>query len=592
MMPKAKLNYWQKRFLQIAIDRDKEDAKYIAEMQKRQRALSKSLRNELNYWLDRYATNEGITREEAQMMLSKQEQKNWTMSLEEYRRKAIAGGYEQELNKEYFTSRITRIEQLQRQLYFEFADAANKETKEMKEYLKSTLDSTHLRHIYELGDRGKISVGYQRYSKRALEVAVNKPWKGSNFSKRVWGNHTRLMPDRLTKTMSAAIVNGWGINRTVDEMMQHVDKTLRHRMTTLVQTESAHLAEVASQRAMKETGVERWEWLATLETHTCEVCASYDGKEFDIDDAKAPTCPNHPNCRCTTIPVVDGWKSSARWQRDPITGEGSVGEDMAFEDWRKKQEAPIKENKRSFNESISGKLTDKQSEFYQSLLVGANKDALAMWDKYNAKLTLGSTTESGAHYSPLERRVNMNIEEDIKGSWYAKPGNTFYHEFGHNIDYLANNNEGAITADFRLSNGKTLGETVYSDVQKRVKAIAKEKKLKPLYARDDIKKQLASLQEKDGTIVSSISDLYGGATNNQAKSRVGHRSSYWKMNTLQKRYMKMTNAQYRDTRLGVEAFAEFTAAALTDEDELNLLKEWLPETYDMYFELIREITRR
>lgn len=592
MMPKAKLTYWQKRFLQIAIDRDKEDAKYIAEMQKRQRALSKSLRNELNYWLDRYATNEGITREEAQMMLSKQEQKNWTMSLEEYRRKAIAGGYEQELNKEYFTSRITRIEQLQRQLYFEFADAANKETKEMSEYLKSTLDSTHLRHIYELGDRGKISVGYQRYSKRALEVAVNKPWKGSNFSKRVWGNHTRLMPDRLTKTMSAAIVNGWGNNRTVDEMMQHVDKTLRHRMTTLVQTESAHLAEVASQRAMKETGVERWEWLATLETHTCEVCASYDGKEFDIDDAKAPTCPSHPNCRCTTIPVIDGWKSSARWQRDPITGEGSVGEDMAFEDWRKKQEAPIKENKRSFNESISGKLTDKQSEFYQSLLVGANKDALAMWDKYNAKLTLGSTTESGAHYSPLERRVNMNIEEDIKGSWYAKSGNTFYHEFGHNIDYLANNNEGAITADFRLSNGKTLGETVYSDVQKRVKAIAKEKKLKPLYARDDIKKQLASLQEKDGTIVSSISDLYGGATNNQAKSRVGHRSSYWKMNTLQKRYMKMTNAQYRDTRLGVEAFAEFTAAALTDEDELNLLKEWLPETYDMYFELIREITRR
>lgn len=592
MMPKAKLAYWQKRFLQIAIDRDKEDAKYIAEMQKRQRALSKSLRNELNYWLDRYATNEGITREEAQMMLSKQEQKNWAMSLEEYRRKAIAGGYEQELNKEYFTSRITRIEQLQRQFYFEFADAANKETKEMREYLKSTLDSTHLRHIYELGDRGKISVGYQRYSKRALEVAVNKPWKGSNFSKRVWGNHTRLMPDRLTKTMSAAIVNGWGINRTVDEMMQHVDKTLRHRMTTLVQTESAHLAEVASQRAMKETGVERWEWLATLETHTCEVCASYDGKEFDIDDAKAPTCPSHPNCRCTTIPVIDGWKSSARWQRDPITGEGSVGEDMAFEDWRKKQEAPIKENKRSFNESISGKLTDKQSEFYQSLLVGANKDALAMWDKYNAKLTLGSTTESGAHYSPLERRVNMNIEEDIKGSWYAKPGNTFYHEFGHNIDYLANNNDGAITADFRLSNGKTLGETVYSDVQKRVKAIAKEKKLKPLYARDDIKKQLASLQEKDGTIVSSISDLYGGATNNQAKSRVGHRSSYWKMNTLQKRYMKMTNAQYRDTRLGVEAFAEFTAAALTDEVELNLLKEWLPETYDMYFELIREITRR
>lgn len=357
-MGKIKLTYWQRRFLQIAVARDKQDAKYIAEMQKRQRALSKSLQKEIESWLDRYADNEGITRNEAYTMLSKQEQRNWSMTLEEFRRKALDGGYEQVLNKEYFTSRITRIEQLQRQLYFEFADTANQEEGYLSNYLQEALNTSYLRHIYELSDRGNLSLRFEKYSSRALELAIRKPWQGSNFSKRVWKNHSRTMPDRLARTMSLAIVNGWGVDRTVKEMLATIDKTLRHRMVTLVQTESAHLAEVANGQSMAETGVERWEWLATLEAHTCDICESYDGKEYDIDDRQAPICPAHPNCRCTKIPVSEGWTSSKRWQRDPETGEGSIGEDMAFEDWKNSvklkdklaQDKPSNHNK---NKSIS-----------------------------------------------------------------------------------------------------------------------------------------------------------------------------------------------------------------------------------------------
>lgn len=41
----SKLNYWQKRMLQVSIDRDKEDRDYIKEMELRYDLLAKSLKD-------------------------------------------------------------------------------------------------------------------------------------------------------------------------------------------------------------------------------------------------------------------------------------------------------------------------------------------------------------------------------------------------------------------------------------------------------------------------------------------------------------------------------------------------------------------
>lgn len=336
MTKKNKLPYWKRRMLRIAKMRDAKDQEYIQKMEKEYKRLSKRIYKEIQGWMDRYADNEGITAEEAYKQLTKDEQLTWTMTLKEFRQKAIDGGYDQELNREYFKSRITRLEQLERQLYFELAEAANHQETAMRTYLKDTLNETYLRHIYEMTDRGAFSIAFDRYSTKALELAIMKPWKGSNFSRRVWGNHLNYLPDKLSKTMSVAISQGWGVDRTVKEMMQGVDSSLKNRMITLVQTESAHLAEVASDKSMKETGVEKWEWMATLETHTCDRCAELDGQTFNRDDANAPTCPDHPNCRCTRVPVIEGWKTSTRWQRDPVTGKGSIEKYQTFEEWKKK----------------------------------------------------------------------------------------------------------------------------------------------------------------------------------------------------------------------------------------------------------------
>ncbi|EHA4047089.1 TPA: phage head morphogenesis protein [Enterococcus faecalis] len=331
----SKLNYWQKRMLQVSIDRDKEDRDYIKEMELRYDLLAKSLKKTIDDWIARYANEHKISFEEANALLAKDDLKNWKMSLAEFKRKAIEGGYLQELNEEYFRSRISRTQQLQRQLYFQLAEQANKENSEMATHLMGQLDTVFLKNIYEISDRGQIPVQFAKYNVRSLEVAIKKPWLGANFSKRIWKNHLKVLPDKLARSMSIGIINGWSTDKIVDDMMLGIDKQLRNRMISLVQTESAHIAEVATDKAMKETGVQEWEWLATLEVHTCSICASLDGKIFSVDDKSAPICPAHPNCRCTKIPVIVGWQSSKRWQRNPESGLGEVKNHQSFNEWKK-----------------------------------------------------------------------------------------------------------------------------------------------------------------------------------------------------------------------------------------------------------------
>lgn len=334
-----KLTYWEKRFLRIEADRDKREQEYLAEMHERYDTLVQKLESEIEGWVKRYAVNDEISHIEAQKLLSNTERRQWSMSLDEFKRKAKDGGYDQELNREYYKSRISRLQQLQNQLVLELAEHANLEESAFEAYLAETFEETYLRNIYELTDRGLINLTFKTYSARQLALTVRKPWAGSDFSSRVWGNHLAYLPDRLNKTMAQAVSLGWGTDKIVKEMMVNVDQKLRNRMITLVQSESAHVAEEASQTSYKETGVDRYLWLAVFETHTCDQCADLDEQSFLVDDPKSPhpVVDTHPNCRCTTVPdLAYAPAITTRWQRDPVTGKGKVVEIEEYKKWKRK----------------------------------------------------------------------------------------------------------------------------------------------------------------------------------------------------------------------------------------------------------------
>lgn len=300
---------------------------------------------------------------------------------------------------------------------------------------------------------------------------------------------------------------------------------------------------------------------------------------YDID--KIPHI--HPNCRCTTTPH--------------ITQEMIDAQAKKLEDARKDVEkaSQAKNSTAEFSAAITDQMNDKERAFYENLLNNAPDEIKDVWARMKDKVQLvNQGAGRGAAGSTSGTSVTMKLSSDMKDMKYSKAGNTFFHEMGHAFDHAVSDGallDQSMTATTTLSNGKTFGQTIYDEVQDRIKKIRKEQKIK---ARD-AKSALHHLLEDDVTDndknMLSVIDLYGGSTNGYMRiNKLGHEGSYWSpRKTKYRTQTKEEKEAFRNNRLGSEGFAEFIAAHTMDPEELKHLKKWLPESYKAYLELLKHI---
>ncbi len=90
-----------------------------------------------------------------------------------------------------------------------------------------------------------------------------------------------------------------------------------------------YIAGQADIEAYKAAGIEWYEFMATEDERTSEICRSLDGKKFRISEAKAGVNypPMHPNCRSTTIEYVPDEERAAHSEAAP---------DVTYEKWLEK----------------------------------------------------------------------------------------------------------------------------------------------------------------------------------------------------------------------------------------------------------------
>lgn len=142
--------------------------------------------------------------------------------------------------------------------------------------------------------------------KKLMEKMLNEPWKGSNFSKRLWKNKKKL-----TVGLNGILTTGLQQGKTVTEMAVNLHNFMGmgfndcHR---LVRTETMHYLNESSKKGYKDAGVQKVQFCAAEDERTCEVCGAMHKKVYPIDEA--PILPLHPNCRCTWLPVLEEKKNS------------------------------------------------------------------------------------------------------------------------------------------------------------------------------------------------------------------------------------------------------------------------------------------
>lgn len=137
-------------------------------------------------------------------------------------------------------------------------------------------------------------------NKKAMEKMMRDPWRGSDFSSRLWEN-TKKLSSVLNDTLRHGIQQGKNITEIAVELDAKMQQgfNVAHR---LVRTETMHTLNTSSLEGYKASGVEKVQFWAAEDERTCDLCGKLHGKVYSFD--KAPVLPLHPNCRCTYLPVL------------------------------------------------------------------------------------------------------------------------------------------------------------------------------------------------------------------------------------------------------------------------------------------------
>ena len=342
-----KLNgaYWRKRAIELAEKQKREDDDLCLRFHREYERILHELNKEISIFYARYAANESISMADARRLLRDAELEDFRMSLDEFRDKAIAGGFDKELEEVYLRSRLSRLQALQTQVELRMMELFGSQRDVLRDHLQERYTDTYYRTVYAVSQQADVASTFARIDPQTIEKILAVPWVGSEFSSRIWAGKDKLTRE-LMQTLSRGFVRGDSLDRMTKEFAQRMGVS-ESRAATLIHTESAHMAAEATMRGYRETGVKSYRFEAALDLKTCSVCGALDQREFPLAERETGINypPLHPRCRCTTVPVTEFRLGSKRAARNPATGKTEyVEKKLTYEKWRKKYVENAAEN--------------------------------------------------------------------------------------------------------------------------------------------------------------------------------------------------------------------------------------------------------
>lgn len=457
--------------------------------------------------------------------------------------------------------------------------------------------------------------------------------------------NTKQMNSKLLQ----GILNGDSIPKIATSLMDVIgnnkDSAIRNARTMVTGAENE--GRLDSYKNLDEQGVvQKKVWIATPDGRTRKTHVEVDGEEIDIDDQFSnglmyPADPHGDasevyNCRCSMRTHIIGFRkkdgsiSKVEYKRDATMHEGQMADEKARRaatgtNKAKGQSKPAtKTTPKGINRDYNNAFAKGYGQDYYDAMCDlvdkcGNEDLKAVWESYQSQINVPQPDYKGRGYASAGNIFVDKTKDAAGSSWQAKYETTF-HESGHAIDHLSRDLAKTQGINFKYSSSYKNGAfpaTIRDEVDELVKA--KDAELKALFKahKDDYewlhnngfisdgtwtyykhygsflggvpkysKSMAYSAIEREirthaggGIAIADLSDILEGATNARIQCGYGHGKSYW---------AKIMGV---DEKLATEAFAEMTSATITNGASLQVLKEYLPRSYSMYEEMIKEIAK-
>lgn len=380
----------------------------------------------------------------------------------------------------------------------------------------------------------------------------------------------------LESYVNPGAIKPWDWSKVYPGTSKKVDYNAQRLARTMV----SHAYQQSLERVCnKNPFVIGYKWRSAHTARTCEICNQRSTEDHHglgpgvYPKGELPL--DHPNGMCTFLTVMsDDLMGISNRLADWANG----GKDPALDQWYnaaggKPENKPVtkQEKKRAVKEKTPSFDAKKfVSEQFRSLKRDIEytfgTEEWTMLEKYLVKLdeerltwlasgkdflaSIQKAPKYQAYYRPGTRSIFID-EYTMKG-WGAKAKHvTFFHEYGHMLDYCNQIHQ-------------TKKDDIYNALKLGYNRVVENGKLKP-----EIKKMLSP----DST--SGAQDIINGMSGGNIRVKWGHDTSYWK--------------QDPKGQPVIEALAHFNQAYIMGGKAEEAIKGIFPEAYDIYLQEVKRV---
>ena len=313
-------DYWEER----QVKREAKAFTTIQDIEKEYKIALEKAKQNINKELSRigttYMKDNNLSYHDALKLLKGDEYKVWKKDLQDYMKEynKLLKNAPLEAKKLYLEietlaarSRMSHLDSLRTQINMELIKVSSDVESATKNTMSSIYRDTYTEVTKDLGINVIVSP-------EKIKTVLDRPWSGANFSERLWTN-----TDKLARTVKQEIVNGMiqGINlqAMTKRISEKFETAKKNDVERLLRTEVNYTLNQATLDGYKEAGIEKYEFSATLDSRTSQICSELHGEVFEIKKIAVGLNypPMHPRCRSTTIPIID-YESLVKQGREEI----------------------------------------------------------------------------------------------------------------------------------------------------------------------------------------------------------------------------------------------------------------------------------
>lgn len=625
--------YWQKRFELLEQAAHQQGVQCYADIEKQYRQAQKQLEGQIAAWYQRFASNNGVTLAEAKRMLNAKELTELKWDVNQYiqygQENAINGTWVKQLENASARFHISRLEALKLQTQQSIEVMFGNQLDSIDSTMRNVYKSGYYHTAYEIQKGVGVGWDFSALDDKQISKVINKPWAvdGKNFSERIWGNRQKLV-NELNNTLTQNIILGKDPQKAIDEIARKMN-TSKTNAGRLVMTEEAFFSSAAQKDCFTELDVEQFEIVATLDSHTSDICRGMDGKHFPMSEWKVGVTapPFHVHCRSTTVPYFDDEFDAVgeRATRDEKTGKTYfVPGNMTYKEWDKafvqgdksdlqeiNPDDTIKTEEQNFDiegntTKLKGAMSDKDyAEYLARLNNHSNDNVKKLYSSYADKIAGVKKSSSGA-YTPASNSLTFSYPDER----YIQNGKDKYstvaHEYGHFFDAQAQfsdlhfNEIDTVKNNLNYTKSRFTNRASSSD--EFLAAVRKDKQFLRDTLTDEIKKELRLHDASDGVqdaIDGLLWERIGWGHGDKYYNRLYHSIKQMKEHKgLQQAYkdlgydvsnLSKVVSICRDYESASEMWANIMAAEVNGGEALEYVKKYLPNSYAALIEILKGV---